>query len=339
MRNWRASLDELTKVERGRSRWQLDWTGSPRLRGADLEVTIHARRREGHGEESTPAEVLALTVPFEALANLNSDRELPPARWRERKPILMTGGQPYELDLAASVFAVRPVAAQASQAAGDVVWPVELSVEAQGQLHNDSVLTIADPTRSDAAFCVIPCMEVVRYFFCPSRLLARHVLSGWDHLLWADACKTRSGQPVVGLASGFKTSFRDAIWLGQYLMSAAWRDAADSVARSLRMMSHTRPATAFSCFFPLDGLSTISVEAIEVDAATPLGKRFYVTRILNAPRVGNFETCWVDYQPKVPRRQPSQAESENWLLRQPWRNSSALPKPHPRVVCIGVPSP
>jgi hypothetical protein len=323
---------DLMDVEGGRSVWTIDWIGSPRYRTSHFDVTVYAARRSPQ-EKNAGFQQACITLPFDQLAQLASG----PAQELYPPLPLYSGGAHYELDIACSSAVVRAIyAGRDGLNPRAIAWPGSLAPEALQCLDGDRVIAISDVYGADPEFCVIPCMEVARFFFCRSRLLARHLLTGWDKLLCRDLCARPHAGPIVGLRAGFRTTMDDALWLCQYAHSWPWREAVDSVARSIRLMNLSTPPAPFRCSFPLSGDLKLAVEALAVRSDTPIGRRFFVTRIVDAPLPVNAATYWVHFQPAADASQPSEP-IHTPFVEPPWRDHVTLRHSAPRMLA-GSPS-
>jgi hypothetical protein len=272
----------------GDSAFVLDWIGTPKPRDNRFEVDILISERLAV-ESRTGQEAICFALPLSKVALLCGTFRKPKLR-----PHRLTRGDHYRLDIApriSSFLSIDRNLAAGQVRDGDVGWP--FSTREQSNLaRNSQVLAVGDPLGVDKHFCLIPCMEIVRYFFCASQQLANHVATGWDRLLWAQGCNlSNPNEPVVGVRRGLGTSVEDGLWLTQYLVSARWRDVADSVSRTLKLSNIA--SAPFCCELPLSADSTIQVEAISLPAATPIGQRFFVTRIIHAPWSAPVQTCWI----------------------------------------------
>lgn len=172
----------------------------------------------------------------------------------------------------------------------------------------DSQLTaIPDKAGSDSFFLMIPNLEIARFFFCTSSVLARNLFSNaWEKLIWNGGCNTenRPHEITVGLNPVAGVRYRDARTLGLKLASPAANECIRSIYQSLQSASRVNN-TPLSCFFPAQGDVQIEAEVIEIQTGTKLGKRFFVTRLISCEWNLPFQICYAN-----PLIHPGQGE--NW---------------------------
>jgi hypothetical protein len=310
----------------GRSPWAVDWIGNPRSFSArsatslvDLFVSPMDERLPG------PKSQVRLTVEFQELASLRPP-EKPP---KNKRPTLRTRGKHFALEVDPSSSTIcellpkgqKPGSKPIPQVGG---WPYYMEGEAREAASSAKLVAIADRMGVDPFFCVIPCMEIVRHFFCTSSHLARQLLFGWEDLVQREHCSFEYPRAVVRLNPGLGTSFEDGATLAQYAISGWWREAADAVRRSQQQTdSKVRPSLA--CSFPLRDECTILVEALRVRTRTLLGSRFFVTQIVHAPKARNMQDCWVSFEPRDPHVID--------FVPKPWRPAPVVELPETRLVC------
>jgi hypothetical protein len=324
MRNRTGDLAILNSVQSGESTWILDWLSSPLLVGAEFLVDVHVSKRADATDRAT------FRVPFSALGDLCFADRIRPDGHGQWVASSRTRGVPGRVRVSSANSACRTLHAAGAPPIG-IPWPHELPSNAAHKLQRDRVMTFPDPMQTDLEFCVIPCMEIVRYFFCPTRHLAESLTTGWSRLLWRPRCAVRNGEVWLGLLRDRGTSADDALWLGRYLSDPTFRDAADSVTRSFRTLNLPTAENPFQCEVPFQGTTQLQVEAIEVEAPTPLGKRYYVTRIVGAPWDPAVKTCRVRFQTDKDKvvEQPLRAPI---LQVRPWIDGLGAPQRPPRLV-------
>lgn len=238
-----------------------------------------------------------LTVPFSELADLRlAERPI-----KNKRPTLRTRGEHFALDVdpsSSTICELRPKGSKPQPTAITKVggWPYFLEGEALEAASDSRLVALADPMGIDPFFCVIPCMEIVRHFFCTSSHLARQLVFGWEELIQREHCSYEHPRAVIRLNPGLGTRFEDGPALAQYAISAWWRDAADGVRRCQQQADARGRSQPFACEFPLRDPCTILVEAFQVRARTIYGARFFVTQIVQAPRARDMQECWVSFE-------------------------------------------
>jgi len=308
----------FSEIYQGRTAWALDWIGDPNAFSPVGGRSVNAYLSERQAGMLPDIEhQIRISIKFEELAELR-------APWRAQVPPLLTHGDHYELDIdPGSVLICTPPQPASAAKSHDLVplpeWPYRLGASALSGAQHSRLVAVADPLGIDPLFCVIPCMEIIRHFFCTSRHLARHLLTGWEDLLVPEGCDApRETMSVrIQVRPGLGTTFEDAATLAAYVASAWWRKVANSVRRQLQHASLQRSPAGPACVLPLRRECTLGVEAIAMRTDTELGKRFYVTRIVTAPRPFDLQEAWIQFGPFRGRHRPDLPIHDPWRTRPP----------------------
>lgn len=196
-------------------------------------------------------------------------------------------------------------------------WEFKVGPKAYAQAATSENLIISDAARTDASFIAIPSIEVVRFFFCASSLLSRHLFSsGWDDLILWSQCNTQNmpREVVVGLRNVTGLNWKYAPHLAyavkdpqtQHMVDPLTRQCLHGVHQTLQSTGSDRfRQPAIKCRLPVSEVVEIEAEVIQTSANTEQGVRFFVTRLLKVPRPVPFEQC-----PVWPQIHPQQGE--NW---------------------------
>lgn len=222
-----------------------------------------------------------------------------------------------------------------SKQAQPVVMPWEFKVgsKAYAQAATSENLIISDAARTDPSFIAIPSIEVVRFFFCTSSLLSRHLFSsGWDDLILWSQCNTQNmpREVVVGLrnVSGLNWNYAPHLAYAvkdpqtHHMVDPLTRQCLHSVHQTLQSTGSDRfRQPAIKCRLPISETVEIEAEVIQTSANTEQGARFFVTRLLKVPRPIPFEQCSV-WPQLHPQRGDNWNDPELMPMRLPKGNKS-----------------
>lgn len=172
------------------------------------------------------------------------------------------------------------------------------------------VLSMPDERAIDPNFVTIPAIEVARFFCCLTSVLSRSLFShAWSDLIYQPKCD-KSGLPreiIVGLKQVKGLRYLDARHLAFFLCSEKTREMVQGIHQSLQVTSQSdRNAKPLDCKFPFDKKTRIVAEVVKIQTDTPLGHRFFVTRLLSCERPIPFEICYA-----YPQLHPGQGENRN----------------------------
>jgi hypothetical protein len=184
---------------------------------------------------------------------------------------------------------------------GRLAWPL---------MRNSRMLALGDVNLVDPYYVLIPCIEVIRFFFCTSSLLATHLFSNaWSSLLWEAGSSTENlpQDVTVGTHTVKGLQAVDGRHLAFMLTSEKTLRAVRMVHQALQMTS-SAAATAIDleCPFPFDEHTHIEAEVVEIATKTPLKKRYLVTRLHRCERPIPFSICYVN-----PILNPAQGENHD----------------------------
>lgn len=347
MRNFTENISNLfAETLNGRSVWTVDWIGNPydfAVRDGSSQVDVYVSRTDAEsGAADSSAE--CISVPFAELGWLNDPCERPKHPKDGWSPPLRTRGAHFRLDISprhSTVYSLPDVLRLiANPGSGQPAFSTRyhLGERVLSNADNFRVIGIPDKHGIDPLFCVVSCTEAVRHFFCTSNHLAKHLLSGWQELLWTEGCLALRKEPDVrvGLKRNLGTQVSDGATLSQYLADRHFRDVADSVRKSQQRVRQGSTPRPFQCGFPIAKDCWINVEAIQLPSNTPLGYRFFVTRIVETPRPTSYSNCWVQYEPEQPP--PPASHSTDQVpepITRPWRPATFNKYPSLRTfVCM-----
>lgn len=305
--------------QHGRSIFTVDWIGNPSpidIRTGSASVDLYI------GSKGTDRDPKRVPVTFEKLASLRAPGHGFPRRdWLP--PRLLSRGQHYILSIAPHAAITRTLE-QVSQALANSCEliaaegiPIHGRANVASQAQASSVAAIPDSFGFDPYFCIIPCMEVVRHFFCTSSNLAKQLLYGWEDLIVWDKTYRAShlNEIFLTLSRALNNLPTEIPALTQYAFSPHWRQTADSVRKRLQRVNSAAPIQPFGCAFPLTLRCQISVEAIALPANTKLGHRFFVTRLVSTPLEVAADVCWVYFEEKARKHNAASKGFEVWTGR------------------------
>lgn len=198
-----------------------------------------------------------------------------------------------------------------------LVYPSEYSAgrRAWRSASQSQVLALSDVGRVDSCYVLIPCIEVIRFFFCPSSTLATHLFANaWDSLIWEKGSHTdRLPQEItVGTNTVKGVRATDARHLAFMLANPRTRLAVQSVHQALQS---TRQGNSlggtFKCPFPFDEPTRIEADVVEINTGTSLGKRYFVTRLHRCERPIPFGLCY--WNPMLNPNQGNNGDSPDLL--------------------------
>ena len=193
-----------------------------------------------------------------------------------------------------------------------LVYPSEFSVGARAwpRAKASQVLAIPDAKGIDPYYLLIPCIEVIRFFFCTSSLLSTHLFSSaWADLIWEKGCSTDDLPHSVTVGSYLVNGLdvNDHKYLAFMLTSAKTKSAAQQIFQTLQA---TRVAPGFGpalqCPFPFDEHTRIEADVIPIRTGTKLGGRNFVTRLHHCSRPIPFEFCYAN-----PTLNPNQGKNHD----------------------------
>lgn len=181
-----------------------------------------------------------------------------------------------------------------------LVYPSEFSVGARAwpRAKASQVLAIPDAKGIDPYYLLIPCIEVIRFFFCTSSLFSTHLFSNaWSDLIWEKGCSTDDlphsvtvgSNPINGL------DVNDHKYLAFMLTSAKTKSAVQQIFQTLQA-TRVDPGfgPALQCPFPFDEHTRIEADVIPIQTGTKLGGRNFVTRLHHCSRPIPFEICYAN---------------------------------------------
>ena len=181
-----------------------------------------------------------------------------------------------------------------------LVYPSEFSVgsRAWSRAKASQVLAIPDAKGIDPYYLLIPCIEVIRFFFCTSSLFSTHLFSSaWSDLIWEKGCSTDDlpnsvtvgSNPINGL------DVNDHRYLAFMLTSAKTRSAVQQIFQTLQA-TRADPdfGPALQCPFPFDEHTRIEADVIPIRTGTELGGRNFVTRLHHCSRPIPFGICYAN---------------------------------------------
>lgn len=187
------------------------------------------------------------------------------------------------------------------------------------------ILATADVSNRDPYYVMIPSIELARFFFCTSSVLARSLFAhGWADLIWREKCDLSQmpKQITVGLQTVKGLREADARHLAYKLLNPYTDHAINAITQSLQATSSTNPKRLpIPCAFPFQEDVEIEAEVIRIPTGTKLGKRYFVTRLLSCNRPIPFDICFV--HPMLHRGQGANWDSPD-LIDLPLGNGQAL---------------
>jgi hypothetical protein len=194
-------------------------------------------------------------------------------------------------------------------------WPILRSEYTLGRLawsqrNPSKILAISDINQVDPYYVMIPCVEIARFFFCPSSVLARSAFShGWDDLIWEPKCDTTKlpHEITVGMQTVRGLNIPDARHLAYKLISDRTTEALNAIQRSVQSTSQNRRSKEpLTCVFPFDDDTEIQAEVVAIPTGTSLKERYFVTRLLKCRRPLPFDICYA-----YPMMHPGQGENKD----------------------------
>lgn len=178
---------------------------------------------------------------------------------------------------------------------GRLAWPS--SKESQ-------LLAFCDVEGTDHFQLIIPCVEVLRFFYCTSSLLSSELFSSaWSNLIWQKGCSVENlpESITVGLKTVRGLRRRDAKFLAFSLT-----DEGATALREVEMsLSSLERGPDFRCKFPFQERTRIRAEVVAIPDDASSRKRYFVTRILKCERPIPFRTC-------IARPMLDQSQGDNW---------------------------
>ncbi|MES2282531.1 MAG: hypothetical protein V4542_14050 [Pseudomonadota bacterium] len=159
------------------------------------------------------------------------------------------------------------------------------------------ILATPDDAFVDPHFMMIPSIELARFFFCTSSVLARSLFAdGWESLIWREKCDL-SKMPreiTIGLRTVKGLKNADALHLAYKLLYQEAEQQINSIRQSLQSTNSANPRRQpIPCAFPFDEEVEIEAEVVRIPTGTILKERFFVTRLLNCHRPIPFDICYV----------------------------------------------
>lgn len=181
-----------------------------------------------------------------------------------------------------------------------LLHPHEFDIGQRAWPHAGSsqVLALSDADRLDPHHVLIPCMEVMRFFFCLTSVLATHLLqSGWQSLLWMEGSSIAQmpGSITVGSRVVRGLVNEDHRHLAYMLVCERTRTAVEGVFQSLQVTMPDRGVTVgLKCPLPFDEPTSIEAEVVTVPTDEAPGQRHLVTRLLSCKRPIPFARCFAN---------------------------------------------
>jgi len=163
---------------------------------------------------------------------------------------------------------------------------------------SSKLLALPDVGGLDPSYVLIPCMEVMRFFFCTTSVLATHLLqSGWQSLLWSAGSSTAEMPDSITVGSRTVRGLekKDHRHLAYLLVCEHTRKAVEGLFQALQMTMLSRQAALdLQCPLPFDEPTVIEAEVVPMHADNGTGLRYLVTRLLSCQRPVPFARCYAN---------------------------------------------
>lgn len=185
---------------------------------------------------------------------------------------------------------------------GKPAWPA---------MSKTRVLAIPDAKGVDPFFLLVPCIEVLRFFFCPCSILANYLFhGGWEELIWekGNSLANMPESITVGSRTTAGLTLADHKHLAFLLTSEKTRIAVAGIHQKMqRTSSKASMQSMLECPFPFDEQTHVTAEVVEIPTGTSLQRRYFVTRLVKCARPIPFKICFAN--PMLNSNQGSNADS------------------------------